>query len=595
MHLRCRRLGWGLGLALLVTGNAAAEVRLEVRGAGDELEQNIRAHVGSLPEDAAATGRAYQRRVREATAEALQALGYYNATVDVSRRRDGEDATVTVQVQPGPRVKIASLKVELRGEARDDRVFRQIVEQLPLEEGEAFHHGHYESSKQALQTLALRRGYFDAEFLTSRVEVDAVDQTARVELVFDSGTRYSIGAVRFSDAPLEEQLLRRLVPFSAGDPYEAGEIAQLNRNLLESRYFEDVRVRPVPEEAADHRIPVEVELTAREPNQVAVGLGYSTDVGPRAQLQWTRPWVNRRGHSAGADLEVSEVRQSLATEYRIPLRDPLNDALELQFGVQHEDIEDTESELYTASVQREQKFSTRWRRTAFVRWEHEDYTVGDLSGKSNLVLPGLSFARTRVRSAGVDPTWGDRQLITVEATDPALLSDVRLVRVILGTRWLRSLGERHRVFLRGDAGAIATPEFGEIPPSLRFFAGGDQSIRGFGYREISPINADGERVGGRYTLVGSVEYSYEFRQNWRLATFLDAGNAMDALQEPYKIGSGFGVHWISPVGALRLDFAWGWTPNQSCEAVSDAVCQELREEWDDEPNFRIHFSLGPRL
>ena len=119
----------------------------------------------------------------------------------------------------------------------------------------------------------------------------------------------------------------------------------------------------MPDQAIDHQVPVDVILETAEPNQLGLGLGYSTDIGPRTQANWQRRWVNRRGHSAGAQLELSEPRQTLETKYRIPLSSPINDVLEFQLGLQDEDLQDTESRRATFSVQRLQRSQSGWRRT----------------------------------------------------------------------------------------------------------------------------------------------------------------------------------------------------------------------------------------
>jgi len=101
-------------------------------------------------------------------------------------------------------------------------------------------------------------------------------------------------------------------------------------------------------------------------------------------------------------------------------------------------------------------------------------------------------------------------------------------------------------------------------------------VRGYGYETLSPRNSEDVAIGGRYLMVGSVEYQYEFAENWRVAAFVDEGNAMDDLSDPLATGAGLGIRWISPVGPLRLDVAKGLDP-------------EFGGEW------RIHFSMGPEL
>lgn len=569
-----RRLWHGLLLVASLAAPASAAVRLEISGAPEALRDNIRAHVGELPAAADEAGRRLQRRVREAAAQAAEALGYYNSRFELDVERRGDDAVLRLAVEPGERVRLSAVDVRVTGDAGDDPAFVQALSQLPVVPGAPLDHGEYEAAKQTLQNLALRRGYFDARFVRQRVEVDTAANTARVELLFDSGQRYRIGTVSFSETPFRQSLLETMIPFREGDPYDSTEIVDFNRALLESQYFETVRVRPFPDRAVGRQVPIEVDLEAAEPNRLGLGLGYSTDVGPRTQINWRRRWLNSRGHSAGAQLELSELRQTIQSQYRIPLSSPVDDVLEFQLGLQDEEFQDTDSRRFTLAAQRQTRLDSGWRRVLSLRWEYSDFRVGDDEEITKLLLPGLSFTRSR-SNGGVDPTRGDRLLFSTEATHPVLGSDIELQHVRVGGRWLRSLSRVHRFTLRVDAGALATSDFDEVPPSLRFFAGGDQSVRGYAYNSLGPRNAEGDIIGGRYLLTGSVEYGWHFRDSWRLALFVDAGNALDSFADDYKVGAGFGIHWISPVGPVRFDFAWG---------VSE----------DDLP-FRLHVSLGPQL
>ncbi len=588
-----RNIFCGAALLLLAQGVIAAELRIS--GAPEPLEENIRAHIGELPELGETLSRAYRERLIDQAREAAMALGYYEAAFSVARIEQDGDPVLRITVDPGEQVRLGEVRLAVNGPGSDDPAFRDLLARAPLKEGAPLNHGEYDSVKSGILNLARRRGYFEGKFSASRVEVDLVERSARVDLVYESGPRYRLGEVRFTEVPLRDAFLERMIPFEPDAPYEASHITELNRILLETRYFDTVLVRPLPEQAENLRVPVEVTLAMAERNRVGVGVGYSTDTGPRLRLSWDKPWINDSGHSVGADLETSQVRQGITGRYRIPLRDPANDALEFRGGYVEEDINDAESKLITASIQRQQQFSSGWIRSLYLRLEREEFTVGeeDVSGDgrleriSTLVLPGISFTRTRSRG-GLDPTWGDRFTVTLEGTDEVLGSDVELLRLRLGSRWVRAY-DRHRLFLRLDGGAIETPSLDDVPVSLRFFAGGDQSVRGFDLDTISPRNADGDAIGGLYLLTGSAEYTYEFKPRWRAALFVDAGNATNDFDEPFKVGAGFGVHWVSPVGPVRLELAW---PVDS---------GDLQDNDPTAPNYEklggpeIHISLGPRL
>lgn len=552
-----------------------AELSWRIEGIKGDLASNVRAHVGEARDAASAReARILRTRARDRALEGLKALGYYAPTIDVSTEGNADDGwTVTLAIDKGEPVRLEDVEIRVRGDGANDEYFDAVIESVSPKTGDVLNHGSYEAAKSALRNRALSRGYFDYEFTASRIEVNPEKRRAAIRLVMASGPRYQIDAIEYSDTPFSDDLIQRLIDIETPAPYSADRVARLNRRLLESGYFKQARVRVMREEAGDGTLPVRLELTAKEPNTVGFGVGFSTDEGPRVRSEWKRHWVNRRGHTLATDARASPVRQNATARYTIPLRDPLNDKLQIQGGIQAEDIEDSNSLRATLGVQRQQRFNSGWQRVQSVRLLHERFEQADDEETTTLVLPGLSFSRTRARGQP-DPHWGDSQSYSVEFADELLLSDIALARFTLSNKWLRSINDTHRFTFRVDGGGMVTSNFEEVPASLRFFAGGDNSIRGFAYRSLSPENEDGELEGGKYLATGTAEYSYPVFENWRLAAFVDAGNAFnDPATTDIKVGSGPGVRWASPVGPVRLDFAWG---------VSE----------EDAP-FRIHFSLGP--
>ncbi len=561
-------------MLLLISGPVMAEVRVNVTGIEGALRDNVLAFIDERVElDSALAARFYRERVRERVAEALAALGHYQAQFDLRLVPVQGHWVLEIAVTPGPRVVLRNIAVRIEGPGANDGAFARLQTRLPVAAGEGLDHGDYEASKRALRNLARERGYLEHRFVAAELAVNAREGWADVELILDTGPRYAFGAVSFSRAPFRPDFLQRLVPFAPGTPYESDLVADFNRRLLESGYFDDARVITQPDDAADGRIPIRAEVQTRDRNTVSTGVGYSTDEGPRLRLGFTRHYINNRGHRLIAESRLSPQRQALDARYEIPLADPLRDNLSLSTGWENEEVDDNRSERYTISLARRQQFTSGWVRTQSIRWLDERFTAGLDRGRSQLLLPGLSFSRTRSRG-GIDPYRGDHQRYSIEGSARDLLSDVDIARLRLGHTWLRSLGEAHRFQLRADLGGIATNDFAATPGSLRFYAGGDQSVRGFAYRSLGPRDASGEVVGGRYLATGSAEYSYRILGHWRLAVFADAGNAFDHADEyDPEVGTGFGVRWRSPVGPLRVDLAWG---------VSRA----------DNP-FRLHLSVGP--
>ncbi|WP_455025020.1 autotransporter assembly complex protein TamA [Marinobacter fonticola] len=554
--------------------HAAGQVVVRVQGDYPALQENATNFVGTVEDRSAASLRRYESHAESQVREALRALGYYSPAIR-SRIEDGEPPTLIFEVEPGQPVKITERVVRIEGPASEDPEF-EIGALSQIAPGEVVNHGTYESVRSRIRNQARTLGYFQGEFTERTLRVDPDAGTAEVRLVFTSGPRYAFGEVSFeSDGTFEHELLEDFVEIQPGEPYSADRVAELDSNLSNSGYFGSVIVDAASEQAQDLRVPVNVRLRARDPRSVAAGVGFSTDVGPRFRGTWTEYWINSRGHRRGAETELSAPRQNVTAYYELPLDPPMTDALRFAAGYQREDIEDVESERLTFGQQWRHQTVNDWTRIVGLRWEGERYTIGEEEGDSQLLLPSLGYSKLAVDSP-LDPSRGYRLQLDVTGAHRGLLSTADIFHVVGVARGLVTVGDGHRFLGRLQIGGVATNNFDDVPPSLRFFAGGDQSVRGYGYETLSPEDDDGNTIGGRYLVAGSVEYQYPITDQWRLAAFYDRGNAINSLTDPLATGVGLGVRWVSPVGPLRLDIANG-------------LDEDLGGSW------RIHFSMGPEL
>ncbi|NKQ10477.1 outer membrane protein assembly factor [Pseudomonas sp. SST3] len=563
------------GLAVFVSmGVYSAELDVNVEPSNRALRENVENYIGDLGDRNEQELLRYSRIAQEQAEKALQALGYYNGEIE-SGVSGGENPRLTLRIEPGEPVRLRNITVRVDGPAADLRAFR--VPRNTLKAGEVLNHGQYEQVKQQILNQASRYGFFDGRFKQQRLAIDPAANAADVELIFQSGPRYVLGDVRFDgDSPFDPDLLTRMVPFEAGTPYDSELVADLNQAMQSSGYFEGVRVDANPANAEQQRIPVAVQLTTREPRTLGLGLGYSTDVGPRLRLDFRRHWVNPQGHSYGIETELSAPRQNVGLWYDVPLDPPLTDKLRYAAGYQYEELGDNDSlsRLLTVGPEWHRKLPSGWQRVWALKWRHEQYELGDDSGVSTLLMPGVAYSYLRSDSR-IDPSRGYRLEFELAAAKEGLLSDADLIHANTTIKGLITLAGRHRFLGRVAVGGNWTNEYTNVPPSLRYFAGGDQSVRGYDYQSLSPTNSDGDKIGGRYQLAVSAEYQYSLTDKWRVATFVDQGNAFNSLELPsLKSSVGLGVRWVSPVGPIRVDLA---------------------HPLDGEGGVRLHFSMGPEL
>ncbi|EJE8671999.1 outer membrane protein assembly factor [Vibrio parahaemolyticus] len=558
---------------LVVSQSAYADVSLKLKGIDGALEDNVKAYLSSIPEKDYSTSLRFQARLDQSITEALNAIGYYHAKISYSIS-EGNDELI-VNIRKGLPVKIKVMDVVISGEAKEDEEFANLIAKSPLKVGRILNQGEYDSLKSGIRNLALQRGYFNGDFKLNKLEVIPELNEANVRLHYDSGIRYHFGPVEITGSQIWENRVESMRPFEIGEPYLVSDVGEYNQNLSNTDWFSSVFVEPDLSKLEDGReLPIKVSLAPAAKNQIETGIGYSTDTGVRGTLKWKKPWVSARGHSFNTALSLSKPEQTITAGYKIPLDDVLREYYQLQFGLKHLDNRDTESLESNLSVERHWLTDGGWHKTVYVRHLYENFSQGLQDDGVQFVLPGATFSRTRVRGGSM-PMWGDKQSVTVEYGDPALLSETRVLRLLGRSSWIRGIGENHRGLFRLEGGANITEEFEKLSPSLRFFAGGDNNIRGYGYESISPVDESGALTGAKYILSSTLEYQYRVYGNWWAATFYDIGDAFNDTPE-WKSGAGVGIRWASPVGPVSFDFAWGL---------------------DEKPNneFRIHFSLGPEL
>lgn len=379
------------GLLMLLSSCAAlaqSELDVRIKPSNDELKANIEGYIGSLGDRDEEALLRFSRGAEEQARKAAQALGYYQPQID-SDVKGGKTPRLVLNIDPGEPIHLRNVTVRVEGPAADLKSFRVPKGDL-LKPGAVLNHGHYEDAKRLIQNQASRFGFFSGRFTRQKLLVDPRAGVADIELIYDSGPRYALGKVSFEgDTPFDEDLLQRMVPFKAGTPYDSELIAELNQALQSSGYFEGVRVDAAPTASRDEVIPVAVKLDTRKPRTMGLGLGFSTDVGPRIKANWTRHWVNPQGDSYGWEAELSAPRQNVGVFYDIPLDPPLTDKLRWAAGYQYEEIAGTDSlsKLLTLGPEWHSKLPSGWQQVVSLKWQREEYQLGDDSGLSNLLMP----------------------------------------------------------------------------------------------------------------------------------------------------------------------------------------------------------------
>lgn len=571
-----------LWLSLLVIQGVQAEsgYHFDVQGVkSDSIRNNIELHLVAINDELDVQDPLWQGVLAKTVATAVEPYGYYNSH-SVSRLQ--ADNTIQIDVTLDTPLFVAHVTREIVGQGRADPSFRATYDAFPMKKGEVMNQITYEKFKSDMFAYALSHGYFDFYWQAARLDLVRELREANILLIAQSGAQYKFGEIRIVGENKAADIIKRLSPFDFGQAYSAELLSRYNRALNQSGYFSHVIARPLVSEARDFAVPIEIRVTHLARDTFNVGGGFSTDIGPRFRLKWNRPWVNSKGHSLSSQWYYSKPEQSFSADYRIPKRDLTHDYASITGGYQYINNNDTDSESTEFAFQRYwRKDQSKWQNSATVSFSRTFFTQGSRDPETtDLILPGYSLSYSSIDNE-LDVDEGQRYLFSLEGAGDFLGSDITLIKATAKGKWINTLA-KHRFTFRAEAGWIETNNFNKVPPNMRFFAGGDQSIRGFGYNTVGTrerIEVDGQieepLIGDPYLLTGSIEYAYPIADDWRLAWFVDAGLATQDFDNPPAIGTGPGVHWLTPIGPVRLYVARGYS--------------------DYENTWRVHFSLGPEL
>jgi len=552
-----------------------------VNGVDEDIADNVRIHVGVAKNTCVTPVDLIKRRHKKLlleTTRALQAFGYYESQVSIHVIDSSGCPTVEINIEPERRMLFSTVDIVIVGSAENDPEFKRLTRDLPIEVGDALNHGSYSKTKDLIESVASELGYLDGRFTESILNIDMERYEAQVSLKYNSLERYRLGEIIIHQEPdfLDEGLIRRFLEIPVESDYSAKRVVNIQNSLIESGYFKSAEARPRLSKTVNKSVPVDIAVQANDRHHFQASVGFATDEGIRSKLAYTDRWWNRRGHRLGAETKLSQNEQGFSANYQVPRRHPSNEWLQITAGLRRESIDSFDTLSAKVSITESKRRFWGIMENRFVSISRDDFEVGDETGIATFLIPGVRWSR-RIVDDELYPRHGLDLNFEIKGASNALISDTNFLSGNLHVHYLRALPFGFRSFIRSDIGGMFVDDFRALPPSERFFTGGDNSIRGYDYQDLGPINSTGNVIGGRYLGVMSLEIEKYISGNWGVAGFVDTGNAFGGpgRDTGLKTGVGLGLRWRSPVGPLRVDLAHPLD--------------------DDDTIVKLHLRIGPDL
>jgi translocation and assembly module TamA len=606
---RSLRRAPGLLLCLLAGPLAhAASVTVDVRGVGDEVRDNVLAYLsferyrkGGVDLNADTVERLQNRVEREVDA-ALRPFGYYEPKVDSTVTDQGHgDWRVVIDINPGTPVLIDHIDVRVDGPGESDPLFQRILNNLPLHSGDRLNHAAYDAIKADLQRTAATYGYLDAKLIRNELVVDPPNHKANIALELETGERYRFGATTIEQHVVNQKLVRRYLRYHEGEYFDLTQVLRTQFALDDAQYFSNLEVAPGDPDRNALTVPVKIRADAGRRHRYSIAGGWATDTGIRGTFGYEDRRINSLGHSLSVSVQASQVQKYyVQSRYRIPVGDPAVENVSLNAFVQQQTLADVTAITQSAGVSFTD-VTGGWQHVWLVNGVH---TVSDNSAPTvenvnearsdELIVPELDLARVPTGYLG-EPLFQRPFYATIKASHSALGSQADFIQLHIEAERVFPIVPKWHLLMRAEVGTTFVRDFNDLPAVYRFFAGGDNSVRGFAYNELSPLegpqcqtNSAGQvvltpngscqpkpgyylKTGGKDVVTGTVEVIRDLPKNLGVAAFFDYGNALNSFHKPdcvpgttpgtticppfiqYSVGVGLRVRL--PVMTLGVDIA----------------------------------------
>lgn len=545
-----------------------------------DVKTNILLYLNELPVISKQRARLYSREIIEKIQQASHAYGYYHTKVELEypKKDDEKDLQIKVKVDLGKPLFVRNCDISVIGDGAEYQSFSKIIKSSGIRSYSILDHGKYKKLKEDLKTRALELGLFDAKFSISRIIVYEEQNAADIEILFDTGSRYMFGSLEANDETKE--LMKPSSPLFKlyeGTNFSSKAVNDYISAMSQTNYYRSIDIRPLVEKKQNNKVPVYIDLQRQTNNLFRVGAGYSTDENFRGILGWDKPLINEKGHSFSSFIRASSVKIDAQAVYKIPRTDPNLDYYYIKLAQTHTDYNDTLSDLSHASIHYVAKKTGSIIRDYYLSAEYEDYKQGIDKDYVVSVMPGILLSK-RSSTGGLVPKTGYSISLDTKFSSK-IVSDYNFVHSELNIKGVFSLFEsRNRILYRFTQGGNFGSDAIKAPASLRFFAGGDQNLRGFSYKSQSNREA-GLLSGSRYITSGSVEYNFPIPfENMLGAVFLDSAVYTNDYKEIKPLyGPGIGLRYTTSYGVLKVDVAYGIDNHRK------------------ENNLKLHLTFGPEF
>lgn len=532
---------------------------IDVTGVADDLKKNIELHMPvRIPECNADRSdvKLFFNTVKKNLRKATRALGYYDAEFTSGGSIVNNCWKLRLKVTSGRPTKVVSQEINVIGEGKNEAVFKTILKDLPYKTGDILNHQKYSGFKTKLSEASQTLGYFDAEFEKRSIRIDPASYQAKIALVLNTGTRYRYGKVALDQETLSDKAIQKYLIIEPDLPFKAEDLITQQQILQRSGYFKTIKIDVLHDQIANSQVPISIALTPKKRNAYKFKVGFGSETGARVSAELDRRWTGEKGRQLQIKTQYSQTLSGVSLRLLNPREKPEENSLVYNIDWLEDSNDDVTGRSFNIGSQLVRKRSNKWIQSVSISaLINRTRVEGEEKTRSNLLLFAVGLEKVSADSL-LFPTDGWRIKLALSAASEFVLSDQNVIQFTATAKRVIKLGSG-RLLGRANYGTTLVNDFERLPKSLRFFAGGGNSVRGFSFESLGELNSNNRNRGGKQLIEFSLEYQHPVSESWSAAVFADAGNAFDDFDDTdLQVGVGFGARWRSPVGPVRIDLGF---------------------------------------
>ncbi|MBA2727289.1 MAG: outer membrane protein assembly factor [Parachlamydiaceae bacterium] len=502
----------------------------------------------------------------------LHEEAYYNAKIELEMDSEATAPNISYIVDLGPQYPLEDFRIVDESTEKSTFPFDSIcLEELGVTLGAFAYPKTIFLAEECLVNLAATKGYPQFVILRHEIIADQKKKNISVILHVDSGPMTYFGPTTISGhSSINEEFLKNKIAWEEGDSFNLEDISKTQANLERSGLFSSATISYQPPEPGETSLPMELQLIEAKHRTIAAGVSYTTQRGPGLLMEWEHRNVMGLGRRVNIQGNLWKDTQEVKVSYVLPDFGQLDQNLIWQAALEHEHLDGYEEKSLSLIGLIDRKISCQLKISYGLGFKSMEITGSDNDGSFNLLSVPLQLRWSTANSL-LDPTEGHSINCKIAPTLALTSPHFAYFPTTLTGMSYHPLTSDHRVVFAAKAtvGSIFGASEKKIPASERFYAGGENSLRGYRYQTVSPLRHDKPK-GGQSLMTLSLEGRFRLSEKIGLVGFYDVGNVYESSIPQFNHKQlqsvGVGLRYHTPIGPIRLDVAVPLNPRKGIDS-----------------------------